>query len=162
MKLKLAVVALWAEDVNRTANFYRDVLGLPLLTIDRGRPHFDLGGVFLVILQGRPRGAENAVPPRFPLLAFAVDDLEDAIQQLEAGAVEMPWGMEEEDHSRWITFNDPAGNLLEIVMWKELTPAYSLNFKTCDGPCGAIGTKVGVWRKSPCPGRIGAKDFQNL
>jgi catechol 2,3-dioxygenase-like lactoylglutathione lyase family enzyme len=27
MKLNLAVVTLWAEDVNRTADFYREVLG---------------------------------------------------------------------------------------------------------------------------------------
>lgn len=53
MKLKLAVVTLWAEDVSRTADFYRNVLGLPLLTIDRGRPHFDFGGGYLVILPGR-------------------------------------------------------------------------------------------------------------
>ena len=115
MKLELAVVTLWAEDVNRATDFYRDVLGLRLLTIDRGRPHFDLSGAFLVILQGRPRGAENAVPPRFPVLAFAVDNLEDAIQQLEASGVEMPWGVEEDNHSRWVMFNDPAGNLLEIA-----------------------------------------------
>ena len=27
MKLKLAVVTLWAEDVHRTVDFYRDVSG---------------------------------------------------------------------------------------------------------------------------------------
>jgi catechol 2,3-dioxygenase-like lactoylglutathione lyase family enzyme len=112
MKLKLAVVALWAEDVNRTAAFYRDILGLPLLTVDRGRPHFDLGEGYLVILPGRPNKAEGA---RFPVLAFAVDELEAAVQQLKSQGVELPWGIEEDSDSRWVMFNDPGGNLLELA-----------------------------------------------
>ena len=34
MNLKLAVLTLWSEDMDRTADFYRDVLGLPLLMVD--------------------------------------------------------------------------------------------------------------------------------
>ena len=115
MKLKLAVVTLWAEDVNRTADFYRNVLGLPLLTIDRGRPHFDLGGAYLVILPGQPHKLEDSTRSRFPVLAFAVDDLDAGIHQLESQGVEMPWGVEEDSNSRWVMFNDPGGNLLEIA-----------------------------------------------
>lgn len=75
MKLKLAVVTLWAEDVDRTADFYRHVLGLPLLTFDRGRPHFDFVGGYLVILPGKPHSLEISTQSRFPALAFAVDNL---------------------------------------------------------------------------------------
>ncbi len=114
MNLKLAVVTLWAEDVNRTADFYRNVLGLPLLMVDRGRPHFDLGGAYLVILLGRPQKAEGS---RFPVLAFAVDDLDRVVQQLRAQGVELPWDVEEDSDSRWVMFNDPGGNLLEIAQF---------------------------------------------
>ena len=117
MKLKLAVVTLWAEDANRAADFYRDVLGLSLLTIDRGRPHFDLGGAYLVILPGRPHKLEDSTQPRFPVLAFAVDDLNEAIHQLKSQGVEMPWGVEEDSDSHWVMFNDPGGNLLEIAQF---------------------------------------------
>jgi len=114
MKLKLAVVTLWAEDVWRTADFYREVLGLTLLTVDRGRPHFDLGGAYLVIQPGQPHKAEGS---RFPVLAFAVDDLEAAVQQLEAHGVALPWGAEQDADSCWVMFDDPAGNLLEIAQF---------------------------------------------
>jgi catechol 2,3-dioxygenase-like lactoylglutathione lyase family enzyme len=99
------------------SQFYRDVLQLPLLFVDRGRPHFDLGGIYLVILQGQPQDAKDTMPPRFPILAFAVDNLDEAVHQLEASGVELPWGIERDSHSSWVMFRDPGGNLLEIAMF---------------------------------------------
>jgi catechol 2,3-dioxygenase-like lactoylglutathione lyase family enzyme len=93
MKLKLAVVTLWAEDVQKMADFYQNVLGLPLVTVDCGRPHFDFGGGYLTILPGRPHKAENLIPSRFPVIAFRVDDLHQAINQLKSHHVEMPWAL---------------------------------------------------------------------
>ena len=66
MPPKLAVVSLWAEDVAATAHFYRDVIGLKLLMHDRHRPHFDLGGAYLVILKGRTASAARSGPGPFP------------------------------------------------------------------------------------------------
>ena len=117
MKLKLAVVTLWADDVNRTVDFYRDTLGLPLLIVDRGRAHFDLGGAYLVILAGQPHKLDDSTRSRFPVLAFAVDGLDQIIDQLKSQGVEMPWGVEDDHDSRWIMFNDPGGNLLEIAQF---------------------------------------------
>jgi catechol 2,3-dioxygenase-like lactoylglutathione lyase family enzyme len=115
MITRLAVISIWAEDVVGTAHFYRDVLGLALRHHHAGRPHFDLGGSIMVILQGKPRGAENTVPERFPILAFAVDDLDAAITRLKVHQVELPWGVEENENSRWVMFHDPGGNLIELV-----------------------------------------------
>ncbi|HLF27192.1 MAG TPA: VOC family protein [Anaerolineae bacterium] len=115
---RLAVVSLWAEDVPATAHFYRDVLGLRLLPHHGDRPHFDLGGIYLAILKGRPRPAQNPTPSRFPILAFAVDDLDAAVERLRAHAVELPWGIEEDANSRWVMFTDPAGNLIELAHFK--------------------------------------------
>jgi catechol 2,3-dioxygenase-like lactoylglutathione lyase family enzyme len=112
---RLAVVSLWAEDVIATAHFYRDVIGLKLAAQHGNRPHFDVGGVYLVILQGRPRPAESPEPPRFPLLALAVGDFQGAVDRLAAADVRMPWGIEEDTDSRWVMFHDPAGNLIELV-----------------------------------------------
>jgi catechol 2,3-dioxygenase-like lactoylglutathione lyase family enzyme len=118
---RLAVVSLWADDVPTTAHFYRDVLGLRL-TPHHGAtasPHFDLGGVYLIILKGQPRPAANAVPARFPLVAFGVDDLDAALERLRAHGVALPWGVEEDAGSRWAMFHDPAGNLIEIAQFKK-------------------------------------------
>jgi hypothetical protein len=50
------------------------------------------------------------------VVAFAVDDLHEVIQQLKSHNVEMPWGIEEDSDSRWAMFYDPGGNLIEISM----------------------------------------------
>ncbi len=118
MSPKLTVVSLWAEDVDATARFYRDVIGLNLLMHDRHRPHFDLGGVYLVILKGRPVPPLDPVPARFPIVALAVDDLDTAVGRLRAQQMDLPWGIEEDSGSRWVMLHDPAGNLIELAQFK--------------------------------------------
>jgi catechol 2,3-dioxygenase-like lactoylglutathione lyase family enzyme len=112
---RLTVVSLWAEDVLATAHFYRDVIGLSLAAHHAGRPHFDLGGAYLVILRGRPLPAEDPEPSRFPVIALRVDDFQAALDRLSAADVPLPWGVEEDADSRWVMFQDPGGNLIEIV-----------------------------------------------
>lgn len=118
MSPRLAVVTLWTEDVAAAVHFYRDVIGLKLLMFDQHRPHFDLGGIYLVILQGRPLPPLDPVPARFPIVAFAVDDLDAVVEHLRAHHVELPWGVEEDADSRWVMFHDPAGNLIELAQFK--------------------------------------------
>ncbi len=110
------VICLWAEDVPKTAHFYKDVLGLDLLPEHHGgRPHFRVGHAYLTILKGKPHPAEDAEPDRFPLFAFRVSDLDEAVQRLEEYGVELPWGIEGHENSRWVMFCDPAGNLIELT-----------------------------------------------
>ena len=117
MDPRIAVISLWAEDVPAAAHFYRDVIGLKLMHHSGERPHFDVNGVYLTILKGRPSPAQDAVPARFPLAAFAVDDLDARVEQLRANKVELPWGVEQDTYSRWVMFHDPAGNLIELVQF---------------------------------------------
>jgi len=125
MQSTLAVVSLWAEDVSIVAHFYRSVIGLRLLPHHGDRPHFDLDGVYLVILKGRPMPAQNPTPARFPVVAFAVDDLDAAVEQLRAHHVELPWGIEEDPDSRWVMLYDPAGNLIELAHFKRGSAAFA-------------------------------------
>ncbi len=118
MTTRLAIVSLWAEDVAAAAHFYRDVIGLNLLPHHSERPHFDLGGQYLVILHGKPMPAQNPTPKIFPLMALAVDDLDAAYARLQAHVVDAPWGIQEDGFSRWVMFQDPAGNLMELVQFK--------------------------------------------
>jgi catechol-2,3-dioxygenase len=130
MSTRIAVVALWAEDVGAAVRFYHDVIGLRSVKQRRKRPHFDAGGVQIVLLEGRPVAAQNAVPSRFPLVAFAVDDLEATLESLQEHGVRLPWGVGHDAHSRWAMFYDPAGNLIEVVQegyepeeWEEVATA---------------------------------------
>ncbi len=117
--IRIAVVSLWAEDVPAAARFYRDVIGLRLLAHhSHERPHFELGGAYLVILKGRLQSDLNPLPPRFPLIALAVPDLDSSVDRLRVNGVELPWGIEEGTDSRWVIFHDPAGNLIELIQFK--------------------------------------------
>ena len=110
------VICLWAEDVIKTAHFYKDILGLELLPhYHGGRPHFKVGDAYLTILRGKPHPAEDPDPERFPLFAFRVQDLDNAVGRLQANGVELPWGIEGQGDSRWVMFHDPAGNLIELT-----------------------------------------------
>jgi len=117
MDPRFAVISLWAEDVPAATHFYRDAIGLKLLHHPGKRPHFEVGDVYLTILNGRPVPAQDPVPVRFPLVAFAVDDLDASIERLRAHHVELPWGIEKDAGSRWVMFHDPAGNLIELVQF---------------------------------------------
>ena len=112
----VAVISIWAEDVPKAAHFYRDVLGLELVEHHHdARPHFKVGDAYLVILKGKPNTAENREPSRFPLFAFEVQDLDAAVERLDAHNINMPWGIEGSGSSRWVMFHDPGGNLIELT-----------------------------------------------
>jgi len=112
----IEVICLWAENVPEAAHFYKDVLGLELLPDHLSRqPHFKVGEAYLTILKGRPQPAEDAEPSRFPLFAFRVWDFDEAVELLKSHGVELPWGIERHEDSRWVMFQDPAGNLIELT-----------------------------------------------
>ncbi len=112
----IAVISVWAEDVFKTAHFYRDILELELLPHHHaGRPHFKVGSAYLTILRGKPQPAQDPEPARFPLFALRVRDLDQAVEHLESHGVDLPWGVEGQGDSRWVMFYDPAGNLIELT-----------------------------------------------
>lgn len=118
------VVSLWAEDVPTLVRFYRDVVGLPLVAHHGHRPAFDLGhGLYLVIVEGQPAFALEPGGSRFPVLAFAVKDLTEAVEHLRSHDVALPWGVEAGATERWVKFYDPAGNLIEFAQFDRLTPS---------------------------------------
>ena len=119
MDVSLNVVSLWAEDLRTTAHFYRDVIGLRLMPHHGDRPHFDLGNLYLVLIHGKPAIRELGSPEDFPLLAFAVDDLDESIEVLRSNDVDLPWEVIQGEGSRWIKFYDPAGNLIELVEYSK-------------------------------------------
>ncbi len=118
MNAHVAVISLYADDVEQALHFYRDIVGFYLVSQGMGsdpRPHFRLGDTYLVLLKGKPQPALTDKPLRFPALAVAVDDIEGAMARLKASQVELPWGLEADARARWVMFYDPAGNLIELV-----------------------------------------------
>lgn len=115
MNSHLAVVSLYAEDLEKSVEFYKDVIGLYLVSEGAGHPQFRLDGTYLVLLHGRPQPASGTDGDRFPLLALAVDDLDGALDRLRANGTPLPWGVEADARARWVMFQDPVGNLIEMV-----------------------------------------------
>jgi catechol 2,3-dioxygenase-like lactoylglutathione lyase family enzyme len=111
---KLFVVTLWAPDIPESLHFYREVLGLEWLPHHEGQPAFVVGdGIHLTLRKGKPVPAENALP--FPVIAFQVADLDQALQHLKANGVKMAGDIVTKSGVRYCTFYDPAGNLIEIA-----------------------------------------------
>jgi predicted enzyme related to lactoylglutathione lyase len=115
---KFVVISIWAEDVPELVHFYRDVVGLRLKTHHVDQPHFDLAGVNLVVLKGKSGPAQDAFPPRFPIFAIQVEDLDGEISRLKEHGIDLPWDVEVGPGSRYVMFNDPGGNLIELVEYQ--------------------------------------------
>jgi methylmalonyl-CoA/ethylmalonyl-CoA epimerase len=114
---RLGQIAIVAQDVERAAGFYQDVLGLKLLfKAPPGLAFFDCGGVRLML--SRPEKPEHDHPSS--ILYFAVPDIQAAyIKMKENGArfedephliAKMP------DHDLWMTFfRDSENNLMGLM-----------------------------------------------
>ncbi len=113
-----------AADIDRAIDFYRDVLGLPLLARFGNIAFFDLEGIRLFLEQGDDE-------PRGSVLYLAVPDVREARRELEARGV----SFEDEPHviftdsegifgspgdEEWMTFfRDSEGNLLALSSREE-------------------------------------------
>jgi catechol-2,3-dioxygenase len=114
----LFVVSLWSEEVTPMIHFYRDIVGLSLLPHHGHRPAFDLGnGSHLVIVEEPTPLTRQLQKSSFPVIAFTVADLDEAVEHLRSYKIDMPWGIEDGIEERWVKFFDPAGNLIEFVQF---------------------------------------------
>jgi len=114
---RLGQIAIVAQDVERAAGFYQDVLGLKLLfKAPAGLAFFDCGGVRLML--SRPEKPEHDHPSS--ILYFAVPDIQAAhLKMKQNGArfedephlvAKMP------DHDLWMTFfRDSENNLMGLM-----------------------------------------------
>jgi catechol 2,3-dioxygenase-like lactoylglutathione lyase family enzyme len=118
MNLNIAVVTLWADNFEKTVKFYNKVLGMDLVHQEsNGIIHFKIGDILFTVMKGTPAWATNSIIPRFPIIAFSVEDIQRSFVMLKENEVELPWGIEESPAAKWIMFNDPAGNLIELVQF---------------------------------------------
>jgi glyoxylase I family protein len=110
-------------DLDRMVPFYRDVIGLPfVLPYERtqGWAGFQAGDVtiFLIEIGAEPplTRIPGAGPAGLESFAFAVDDLEEAIAELDALGVSWAAEIVESEWYRYRSLYDPEGNLLHITV----------------------------------------------
>jgi catechol 2,3-dioxygenase-like lactoylglutathione lyase family enzyme len=118
MDLNIAVITLWANNFEETLEFYKEVLGINNIHLEmNGVVHFKINEVLFTVMQGKPGKAENSFIPRFPIVAFSVEDIEETSRMLMENETDLPWGIEENATAKWIMLFDPAGNLIEFVQF---------------------------------------------
>jgi methylmalonyl-CoA/ethylmalonyl-CoA epimerase len=109
-------IAINIKDLDRATEFYRDLMGLPLLFSTGKLTFFDCGGVRLML--SAPEKPEFDHPSS--IIYFAVPDIKVAHQQMLGGGArfedephliaKMP------DHDLWMTFfRDTEGNFLALM-----------------------------------------------
>src|SRR4030095_10786918 len=109
---RLGQIAINVKEVDRAKDFYRDVLGLPLLFSTGSLNFFDCAGVRLMLSPAEKPEFDHASS----ILYFAVPDIQAAHQQMLAAGTRF----EDEphllarmpDHDLWMTFfRDSEDNL---------------------------------------------------
>ena len=124
---RILETALYVDDLERDARFYRDVLGLEALTSDSRFCAFDVGqeSVLLIFKRGSTRDTVKlpggTIPPHDghgPLhIAFAVAAADLALweQRLAAAHIPIEGRTEWPKGGRSIYLRDPDGHLLEFA-----------------------------------------------
>lgn len=115
----IASVSLWTEDFTAILHFYRDILGLELISQHGDVPQLQVGNGILVLVKGKLPPAKNAFPLDFPLISLEVDDLDKTVASLIGNNIEFDSSIEERRDSRWIRVCDPSGNLIQLVEIKK-------------------------------------------
>ena len=113
-KLKLAFDAVfyYVTDIQASIVFYRDTLGLPLVSEDYVA-RFDLDGVLIELV---PRPPGTIVPGNGNArLCFSVSDLNETMQQLSAKGITTS-AIKNKKDGRLAFFRDPDGN--ELSVWE--------------------------------------------
>ena len=120
---RLDNIDVLVADLERMAPFYRDVLGLPLLfpyVREDGWAGFQAGDVSIYLIEVggdlSARRVPGAGPAGIESFAFAVDDLDAAIAELDQAGVEWAAEVVESEWYRYRSFYDPEGNVLHVTV----------------------------------------------
>jgi catechol 2,3-dioxygenase-like lactoylglutathione lyase family enzyme len=108
------VANVWVpvEDIKRALDFYRDILGFPVIKQDGSWAEIDANG-FNIGLNGRePQGTRVQGGP---VITFQPEEgLEAAVEELNGKGVEFPAQISEHEWGRVATFKDSEGNDLQL------------------------------------------------
>ena len=116
-------VALHVRDVERSNAFYRDLLGLPVMK----RPDFSFPGAWYRIGRDQElhliggRAAEVLSGPRLSHFAMQVEDIEEAVKEVESKGIEIIHRQTRPDGAFQIYFLDPDGHCVELCQVSHLT-----------------------------------------
>jgi len=116
LKLSFDAVFYYVTDMEASIAFYRDILGLPLVSQDYVA-RFDLDGVLIELVR-RPPG--SVVPGSGNArLCFSVRNLQETLEQMHARGIPTS-EVKTKKGGRLAYFRDPDGN--ELCLWEYAEP----------------------------------------
>ena len=105
----IATVWLPVTDMGRAMSFYRDSLGLDVVEHDGDWTEVTAGDQRIGLNEGEsPAGDGGAV------IAFGVDDIDSAVEELKGNGVEFTDEVSEHPWGKIAPFKDPDGNDLQL------------------------------------------------
>lgn len=116
LKLSFDTVFYYVTDMEASIAFYRDTLGLPLVSHDYVA-RFDLDGVLIELVRRPPgsvvRGSGNA------RLCFSVENLQETLEQMHARGIPTS-DIKNKKGGKLALFRDPDDN--ELCLWEYAEP----------------------------------------
>lgn len=114
MDLQFDCVFYYVSDLDAAVRFYRDVLGLSLLSRD-AVARFDIDGVLFELV---PTDDDSQLTGRGNArLTFRVDDIERTAAELRGRGVEV-CVIHDKQNGRLASFKDPDGNELDLWQYR--------------------------------------------
>ena len=106
----LDTVFFWVEDLDASTEWYVAVLEMEPVARHGGWQIMSTGAVTFALHEGKgPHSQVNAV------VAFAVTDLDSAIEQLAAIGIDPTDPVTDTGRARFVTISDPDGNHIQLL-----------------------------------------------
>ena len=109
---KIAFTHYATKNLERSVEFYREVLGLDLLLQTAEWAEFDIGGQRFAVHQLKPSEPFQAVRPA--VVSLQARSIENIIETLKNKGVRFTQELQTQPYGKMATFADPDGNLLGL------------------------------------------------
>ena len=115
--LRLAELQIFVSNLRRSRDFYHGLLGLPVLQESPSWLVLDLDGLELVLMSGAEPAPHQADygRERGTVICLATADINAEYLRLVEARVRFLTPVEQVPQGRYAAFEDPDGNLLELI-----------------------------------------------
>ena len=110
----LVWVGVRTAEFNRTLEFFRDILGVPMTEVSEGFGRGEMPNTSLLEIFG-PDDRDHAHFTTGPVPEFLVDDVLAAAEELRAANVELLGDVGRAGEQAWLHFRAPDGNVYGLT-----------------------------------------------
>lgn len=119
MSVHISGILLISKDPKRLADFYREIIGVPLKSEQHGDSdaHYgcEIGDLHFAIHGHHEEGEGNNIGTGAVKLAFEVFDMSEFIKKLETAKIRMLFQPRDKGFMKITAISDPDGNIVELT-----------------------------------------------